>query len=501
MLVSAAPQADCDLHLALVTIEESGTAEYSGNYGRGRGWSGPDEDDFEAGEVDDRSVKLSEWRAPDGTPSALGALPVKDEELSPPDAFEDLEFEDVDFQEATGNEGASFERTYRAAALVLWPRHRIAAVLCQAGLSVTLPYLEDMLRRWAGSGGDRRSALWQEAHDLAGHMIEQWPTQHWYPQQDATLSEAARMLGLLARLNDAGRIEAFVARVTAAGVYGKGDNEALLAALARLPALRQTALLERIVERTAAKSFAACADLLARAVNREANLRGAAARLVAAMPGDPARAAPEPPWSRRADMEPSAVADLLNALVATDESLAKRATSHIRAWPKTYDLDRVVVPALRTMEKSVSFGSAVGPLRAACLAHLRARIAEPLAPPADWRCASALSCGCQVPASSSAHFSQIPHRRSGTSGLASSTARISRRRFAATMSMSTRQPIVAAGRTAWCAPRTRRATSGAQGNARRTSRIWRDWAVDRLQVIKLTQSFTELCREFPGVES
>ena len=395
VLVSAAPQADCDLHLALVTIEESGTAEYSGNYGRGRGWSGPDEDDFEAGEVDDRSVKLSEWRAPDGTPSALGALPVKDEELSPPDAFEDLEFEDVDFQEATGNEGASFERTYRAAALVLWPRHRIAAVLCQAGLSVTLPYLEDMLRRWAGSGGDRRSALWQEAHDLAGHMIEQWPTQHWYPQQDATLSEAARMLGLLARLNDAGRIEAFVARVTAAGVYGKGDNEALLAALARLPALRQTALLERIVERTAAKSFAACADLLARAVNREANLRGAAARLVAAMPGDPARAAPEPPWSRRADMEPSAVADLLNALVATDKSLAKRATSHIRAWPKTYDLDRVVVPALRTMEKSVSFGSAVGPLRAACLAHLRARIAEPLAPPADWRCASALSCGCQ----------------------------------------------------------------------------------------------------------
>jgi hypothetical protein len=268
-------------------------------------------------------------------------------------------------------------------------------VLCQAGLSVSLPYLEDLLQRWAGSGDDRRSALWQEAHDLAGHMIEQWPTQHWYPQQDGTPSEAARMLGMLARLDDADRIEAFVTQVTAAGVYGKGDNEALVAALGRLPGARQTLLLECVVERTAAKSFAACADLLSRAVNRGANLQGAAARLVAAMPGDPARSAPEPPWSSRAEMEPSAVADLLHALVATDESLAKRATSHVLAWPKTYDLDRVLVPALRAMDKSVSFGTAVGPLRAACLAHLRARIAEPLAPPADWRRASALSCGCQ----------------------------------------------------------------------------------------------------------
>jgi len=34
-------------------------------------------------------------------------------------------------------------------------------------------------------------------------------------------------------------------------------------------------------------------------------------------------------------------------------------------------------------------------LRAACLHHLRARIAEPLAPPADWRRVSAVSCHCE----------------------------------------------------------------------------------------------------------
>jgi predicted 2-oxoglutarate/Fe(II)-dependent dioxygenase YbiX len=394
VLASAAPQAGCELHLALVTVEESGTAEYSGYYGRGRGSSGPDEDDFEAGEVDDRAVSLSEWRTPDASPSALGALPVKDEELSPPGAFDDLEFDEEHFQEATGNEGATFERTYRRAALVLWPRNRTAAVLCQAGLSITLPYLEDIVERWAGGGGDRRSALWQEAHDLAGHMIEQWPIQHWYPRQDATLSDAARMLGMLARLEDADRIETFVTQVTATGVYGKGDNEAILAGLRGLPAARQTALLELIVERAAATSFGACANLLARAVGGSADLHRGATRLVGAMPGDPARSPPEPAWQRRPEMESPAVADLLTALVATDRTLAERAARHILMWPKTYDLDRTVVPAMRTLVQSVSRGTAIEPLRDACLAHLRARIAEPLAPPTDWRRASAVSCQC-----------------------------------------------------------------------------------------------------------
>ena len=44
--------------------------------------------------------------------------------MSPPDALEDMEPDEEHFHEATGNEGASFERTYHRAALVLWPRSR-----------------------------------------------------------------------------------------------------------------------------------------------------------------------------------------------------------------------------------------------------------------------------------------------------------------------------------------------------------------------------------------
>ena len=123
----------------------------------------------------------------------------KQEEFSPPDACDDLAPDEEHFHEATGNEGASFERTYRRAALVLWPSDRIFAVLSQAGLPVTLPYLDDLTQRWADSAGDRQSSLWREAHDLAGHMLAQWPTQNWYPRRDKAPSDAARMLTLLTR--------------------------------------------------------------------------------------------------------------------------------------------------------------------------------------------------------------------------------------------------------------------------------------------------------------
>src|ERR1700687_1653755 len=112
------------------------------------------------------------------------------------------------FNEATGNEGASFERTYRRAALVLWPRERIFAVLNQAGLSVTLPYLGDLTERWVASGEDWQSLLWRQAHELAGYMLSTWPTQEWYPTEHKGPSEVARMLTLLARLPRPRRREA-----------------------------------------------------------------------------------------------------------------------------------------------------------------------------------------------------------------------------------------------------------------------------------------------------
>lgn len=257
---AAARQAQCDLHLALLTVEESGAAEYADSYGSGR-WD--QEDAFEVGEVYDRSMALSEWRRPDGQEAVLGAIPVEEEELSPPDACDDLTPDEEHFQEATGNEGASFERTYRRAALVLWPSERLFVVLSQAGLPVILPYLDDLARRWAASGADQRSPLWRDAHELAGHMTAQWPQQGW-PLRPKTPSDAARLLGSLTRLDDTAAIERFLTEIVARDGFETGDSDAIIEALDRLAPARHAPLVESVIAGIAAGSFAACANLLAR---------------------------------------------------------------------------------------------------------------------------------------------------------------------------------------------------------------------------------------------
>jgi len=66
------------------------------------------------------------------------------------------------------------------------------------------------------------------------------------------------------------------------------------------------------------------------------------------------------------------------------------------AWPKTYGLDAILVPATRTLLDPAmpSCAAAMEKLRTACLVHLGARVAEPLAPPTDWARRADVSCRC-----------------------------------------------------------------------------------------------------------
>lgn len=430
VLADAAKQADCDAHLALVSIWECGNAEYNGDYYRSRRrgrWDDDDDDDdndqFEVGEVCDYSKTVAHWRAADGGRPAWGEFPFDEAELCPPTAFEGLEPDELSFEEATGNAGASFDRTYRRAALVLWPRRQRLAVLNQPGLSTTLPYLEELTERWIAGGQKPGSPLWREAAQLAGQMIETWPARQSSSWPATVENRAARMLDALTRLNDLECITAFLTEVSAAGSYGKGDNRAVMQAASLLPPVQSATLIERIVAGNAAKSFSACADLLVRCVTEVPDAQGkarlipAATALIAALPGDPAR---EPPTEERYRqpqlvVEPPFVVDLLTALSLLDPALADQAVDYVLAWPKTYGLDAVIVPAALTLTERglVQDGTAIQRLRDAALAHLSARIAEPLEPPRDWVRASVIACRCANCAELS-RFLADPARKSWT---------------------------------------------------------------------------------------
>ena len=389
---AAAQKSECDLHVALFSIHESGSAEYVSEGGR---WSDPE---LEAGEVDERVVMLSQWRRPDGSQPIFAELPVEDGELSPPDVVEDMEPDEEEFEEATGNAGASFERTYRRAALVLWPVKRAFAVLTQAGLGVTLPYLADLTERWASSGAGERSALWGQARELAGCMLAQWSMRGRHQWKDNT-SDVTGMLTLLTRLKDTAHIDAFLSGVLGHGLHDKSDNKAIVIALQMLSPERAVALIERMIT-ASTRSPAICSDLLARAVvalaDNPGRLAEAAKVLVGALPGGSAQPVIYDSWSRPTGVSPECLVDLFSALARIEEAVASRAADHVLAWPKTYDLDTVLVPALCKLAKeaAINGSGAVERLRVMCAGHLRARLAEPLEEPRDWSRASALACNC-----------------------------------------------------------------------------------------------------------
>ncbi|TAL50679.1 MAG: 2OG-Fe(II) oxygenase, partial [Methylovulum sp.] len=396
VLVTAARQTDCDIHLALVSIEESGDAEYTG-YGRYH-----DDDAFEVGEVYERTETVSDWRRPDGSEPELPTLPFAETECCPPDVFENLEFDDVQFHEATGNAGASFERTYYCAALVLWPHNRYLAIINQAGFSAALAMLQELCQNYEAAGDKTQaSSHWQDAHRLAGYMLRDWLRQ--CLGSKSAYSRLQEFLECLYRLQDSQHIARFWSLFAENGIDNKDDCAMLVQVAELLPWSQVVEGLTRAVSISAAnKAQEACAALLAsfsQAYPDTAKDLSAAARvLFEALPGDAARFAHLNPWEHtRMTVNEGMVVDVLTGFSGIDAALAETALDYLLAWPDTYNRDAVLAPAaLRLAEAGASRNLSVAVrLRLAVIAHVQKRVAEDLNPPADWRRDSQLKCNCK----------------------------------------------------------------------------------------------------------
>jgi hypothetical protein len=91
------------------------------------------------------------------------------------------------------------------------------------------------------------------------------------------------------------------------------------------------------------------------------------------------------------------VVDVLSGFSAIDATLAENTLNYLLAWPATYDMDKILVPAAMYLtETAISRDlPVVERLRNAVRMHLHTRVAEVLEPPADWRRDSQIKCTCK----------------------------------------------------------------------------------------------------------
>jgi hypothetical protein len=415
----AARRAGLALHLGMVHIEESGAAEpyFDTDYRRRRYYDDDDTveesdtDEFEVIEVFDSSRHIDQWIDTNDHAVQFGALPIRDGEILPAGALDGEAPDQQRLTEATGNEGASFERSYHRAALVIWSQDRFVDVLLQAGPAAALPYFKDRVE--ASNSPSAPAAERQTVRSIAERIIAVWEAAKNDGYRDrGKESDRSDMISFLGQLADAPLLGRFVAGVVTRE-YDGTENEALAANVRCLGPIRAAQFLPRLAIENMRFFPAACVNLLSR-LTRESGLNPAAdwvatlreigAAVVEALP-DLKRRPPDRsdrewwPTRKAKPMDGSMVADLMEALAALNANALRDATSKsIAANPKMFDPANLIVPALQLLHERngdvVPSDKEFQRFWVHCAEFLLARSEQPPESPKDWRQDVETVCRC-----------------------------------------------------------------------------------------------------------
>ena len=302
VLTQAAERAGCAAYLGIVHIEETGPAEPHFELHEYGGWhsgwqdddatgeeddlaeeqEAADDDDFEVIEVSDAWRYVDHWVDTQNRSVDFGRLPVEENELLPAGALDNAAPDKQRLTEATGNEGASFERSYRRAALVMWPRNRSVDVLLQGGARAVMPYLKDIARRCSLPSASRAERA--GVRSIAGRIVKAWKRELADIDRLRHVEEASRpdMISVLGQLADAAGLQAFVNDIVMR-TYDGSENEALAANGALFGARRVGRLFSNLARAHVPSRRRACVDLLSRLVHERDGALDSARVIVSAL--------------------------------------------------------------------------------------------------------------------------------------------------------------------------------------------------------------------------
>ena len=288
VLGDASDRADCELHAAVLRIDEVGSPLYGPPIRRwGWDWEWDDYEgvgsDAEMDDVDERREALDGWAARNGSHPPFGRIPLNALELLPQGSLDDAEPDDRRLQGSTGNTGPTLEFFYRLAALVIWPREKTVDVVASGGIDGAVSWVATQCAR-VGRGGQGGSAsnggsvrVGGAANDqparirrLLRRLTDLWPVgeDSWRKQ------DRAAMLRLLQSTGEVEVAADFLHRVVMAN-YDGGENEALAAILPAIGPGEAAEFLPGLVQEHLPRRFGDVVEVLALADMEGAGSRSA----------------------------------------------------------------------------------------------------------------------------------------------------------------------------------------------------------------------------------
>ena len=405
-LAWAARSSDCALHLAILRIEEEGFPDYEILYQ----WGGEPDESAPIEEVEWGTYTLCGWVDCLGTASAnLPAIPLNEGEALPSGALDDVEPDEQYLLEATGNSGVSMERSYRRAALVIWPESEAVPVIAQGSIEGAVDYAVRTIE-----GVDASTARSALGSRLATQLLDVWPAADPYlaPKRfmEATGDNMARMLRILSEVGDNRQTARFLENVVTKQ-YHRDLNNLLVPALGTLGPAGLQSFLPQFVASNASANTGGVFNLLIRLDEareqsgvgaRRDLLRAGAVAAFEALPLalEEPKKIPYSQWRQKPrTLGSSGIRDLFLAADRFNlRAEADRASELIVRRPRQVDPHRTLPMALRELRdsaKPLSDSPALVSLWEYSSERLLARSRTPAPGPEDKSIEASIECDCQ----------------------------------------------------------------------------------------------------------
>lgn len=403
VLCKAADQSGCAIHLGIVHIEEEGSAETDYGYSRRRYRYDKEEDededldqDFEIVEVTNRTHYIDGWIDVENRPADFGKVPLEEGELLPHGALDGEPPDEQRLTESTGNEGASFERSYHRAALVIWHSSRYIEILLQSGIQAAISYLKKQLDTGAPK---------EEISSLTNRVLGSWEAvsaNRSTFRRDPPINRL-EMLKILSRLNGI-YLERFVANIIVPEFDGR-EGEALAQVSLLLDQARAQELFLKLVCVNMSLVPSECVKftLSLAKVNHSLALQVANAVVSLLKNSDKASLSTAADrWrAHRSDPISTSAIGALWSLLKTSKSdpLRSTLTSEIITLETVFDPEKTVIPILRELNAQNGDSIRKDPdffrLCSHAAVFLLKRSSRPPEPPKTWSQEVPISCNCE----------------------------------------------------------------------------------------------------------